>query len=83
MKASVKGNAVVKGIDSAEDVVILVSRTDSELVGLDFDGKMIFNLEIKGVAKFCGGTEKIFISGKESGLYDLQSAESTYKVTCQ
>ena len=64
-------------------MIILVSRADNELVGVDFDGKTIFNLDVKGIAKFCGGTEKIFISGKESGLYDLHTAESTYKVTCQ
>lgn len=71
LKNSVKGTSVVKGIDTAEDVVILVSRADNELVGLDFDGNIIFNLDVKGVAKFCGGTDKIFISGKDSGLYDL------------
>jgi len=61
----------VIGIDSAEDVIILVSREDSDLTGIDFDGKNIFNLDIGGVAKFWNGTDKIFISGKESGLYDL------------
>ena len=71
VKASVKGSSPVKGIDSAEDVVILVSREDSDLVGLDFEGRNIFNLDVRGIAKFWNGTEKIFISGKESGLYDL------------
>lgn len=51
--------------------MILVSRADNELVGLDFDGNIMFNLDVKGIAKFCGGTDKIFISGKDSGLYDL------------
>jgi len=71
VKASVKGSAPVTGIDSAEDVIILVSREDDDLIGLDFEGRKIFNLDIRGVAKFWNGTDKIFISGEESGLYDL------------
>ena len=69
--SSVKGSSPVNGIDSAEDVIILVSREDSDLTGLDFEGRNIFNLDIRGIAKFWNGTDKIFISGKESGLYDL------------
>jgi len=82
VKASVKGSTPVTGIDSAEDVIILVSREDDGLTGLDFEGRKIFNIDIRGIAKFWNGTDKIFISGKESGLYDLKSADSTYRVTC-
>lgn len=38
---------------------------------------------MRGKAKFCGGTGQIFVSGNESGLIDLQSGETVYRVTCQ
>ena len=48
MKTSVKDNAIVKSIDIAEDVLILASRGDNQIVGIDFDGKVAFKLNIKG-----------------------------------